>query len=189
MTDSKGLCFKKLAQEEITGFGENSKYIYITLSVMGILVNIGFLFSSIFKQKKNTGKNKISSLERLLIWLTIIEIGISIMWVIQTGRFNSSSVILNNCDQCRALGLVSVFLYISDWIILAFTIKQFKLIMLNPLDAILKPDQNIKKYLFIAFSTAGIACVLAWIGDLTGISVSSFYNTFYIANDYLFCSY
>ena len=77
MTDANGLCVKVLAKEEMTGFGEGSKYIYLTLSVFGILVNIGFLFSSIFKQKKNTGKNKISSLERLRIWLTIIEIGIS----------------------------------------------------------------------------------------------------------------
>ena len=185
MTD---VCVKELSKEEMTGFGEGSKVIYITLSVFGILVNISFLFSSIFKQKKNTGKNKISSLERLLIWLTIIEIGISIMWVIQTGKFNSSNYIKSHCGQCRALALVSVFLYISDWIILAYTIKQFKMIMLNPLDAILKPDQNIKKYLFIAFTTAGVSSILAWLGDLTGISVSGFYNL-YLADDYLFCSY
>lgn len=188
MTDANGLCVKVLAKEEMTGFGEGSKYIYLTLSVFGILVNIGFLFSSIFKQKKNTGKNKISSLERLRIWLTIIEIGISTMWVIQAGKFNSTNYIQAHCGQCRALALVSVFLYISDWIILAYTIKQFKMIMLNPLDAILKPDQNIKKYLFIAFTTAGIASILAWVGDLTGISVSLYINL-YIANDYLFCTY
>ena len=181
MTDSNvdPLCYMKLDNEEMTGFGKGSKSIYITLSVLGILVNIGFLFSSVFKQKKKTGKNKISSLERLLVWLTIIEIGISIIWVIQTGRFNSNKAILNYCSQCKVLAIVTVFLYISDWVILGLTIKQFKQIMLNPLDAILKPDQNIKKYLFIAFTTAGVACVLAWFGELTGISVSRIYNTLY----------
>lgn len=181
MTDTNvdPLCYIDLTNEEMTGFGKGSKYIYLTLSVLGILVNIGFLFSSVSKQKKKTGKNKISSLERLLIWLTIIEIGISIIWVVQTGRFNSNKVIKDYCSQCKVLAIISVFLYISDWVILGSTIKQFKQIMLNPLDAILKPDQNIKKYLFIAFSTAGVACVLAWFGELTGISVSRFYNTIY----------
>ena len=56
MTDSNvdPLCYMKLDNEEMTGFGKGSKSIYITLSVLGILVNIGFLFSSVFKQKKKT---------------------------------------------------------------------------------------------------------------------------------------
>ena len=58
MTDSNvdPLCYMKLDNEEMTGFGKGSKSIYITLSVLGILVNIGFLFSCVFKRKKKTGK-------------------------------------------------------------------------------------------------------------------------------------
>lgn len=162
---------EELTSIESTGFGQNSKGLFIAISIIGILVNIGFLFSSIFKTKRN-GKSKISSLERLLIWLTLIEIGISIIWVIQTGKFNTTKIIKENCLGCKTLGLFSVFLYFSDLVILGLSVKQFKKIILNPLDAILKPEQKIKKYLAIAFIVAGIACLLALGGELTGLSVS-----------------
>ena len=94
---------EELTSIESTGFGQNSKGLFIAISIIGILVNIGFLFSSIFKTKRN-GKSKISSLERLLIWLTLIEIGISIIWVIQTGKFNTTKIIKENCLGCKTLG-------------------------------------------------------------------------------------
>ena len=77
------------------------------------------------------------------MWLSGIEIFISIIWLIQTISFYSNLTILNNCTNCRILSHITIFLYIADWVILGLTIKQFKKIMLNPLDAILKPDKNI----------------------------------------------
>lgn len=166
------VCRMDLKDIEMTGFGKGSILIYNTISILGILVNIGFLISSILKIRRGNGKTKISSLEKLLIFLSVIEIGISCIWVIQTTIFQNNKIIEEKCSQCKILGLVSIFLYISDWAILGLTIKQFKQIMLNPLDAILKPDKNIKKFLVIGFIMAGLSTFLAWYGDLTGISVS-----------------
>lgn len=168
-------CQMKLIDTEMIGFGKGSIGIYIAISALGILVNIGFLTSSILKIRRGNGKTKISSLEKLLIFLSLIEIGISIVWVIQTTTFVNNVIIKTKCSQCKILGLVSIFLYISDWVILGLTIKQFKQIMLNPLDAILKPDKNIREYLIIGFILAGFATLLAWYGDLTGISVSIYF--------------
>lgn len=181
------VCTMQLKNTEMTGFGRGSINIYITISVLGILVNIGFLISSILKLRRGNGKTKISSLEKLLIFLSVIEIGISCTWVIQTTTFDNNIIIKQKCPQCKILGLVSIFLYISDWVILGLTIKQFKQIMLNPLDAILKPDKNIKKFLVTGFILAGLSTFLAWYGDLTGISVS-IYNNYIIANDNMFYS-
>lgn len=171
MVDASKWCYRELANEETTGFGKGSINIYRVISVLGILVNIGFLISSFIKVNKGKGKNKISSLEKLLMWLSGIEIFISIIWLIQTISFYSNLTILNNCTNCRILSHITIFLYIADWVILGLTIKQFKKIMLNPLDAILKPDKNIIYYLISAFVLASFATFLVWVGKLTGISV------------------
>ena len=113
------------------GFGQGSIIIYRVFSAVGIILNIVFLISSFFQVfgKEQKKRQKISSMEKLFIALSGTEICISFIWLMNTIFFESPTDIYYNCVSCQVTGMISVFFYVFDWLVLGMTINQFKMII------------------------------------------------------------
>ena len=164
------------------GFGQGSILIYRIISIIGIIMNILFLISSFFQifGKNQKKREKISSMEKLFVAISGTEICISILWLLNTIYYESPYLIYHNCDSCLITGMITIFFYIFDWIILGITINQFNLLMLNPLDA--TPTKKLIKYFLIAFAFSLLTSVLSQIGHINGLSVRILNINCYIAN-------
>lgn len=153
------------------GFGQGSILLYRAISAIGIVLNVLFLISSFFQvfgrdQKK---RQKISSIEKLFIVLSGTEICISILWLMNTIFYESPLDIYYNCVSCQHVGMVSIFFYVFDWLVLGMTINQFKLMVLNPLDA--TPTKKLMHYFLLGVVFSIITAGFANLGHLTGLSV------------------
>ena len=170
--DDNGLVYDESKTDDIDkmGFGKGSIEIYITLCVLGILLNIAYLISSFYKKLQKIKKQKkISSLEKLMMVLSVIEICISIIWFANSIAFQTPIIIKKNCSECLVLGEFTIFFYILEWIVISMAINQFKQIILNPLDAM--PNKKIVRYLVCAFLIAIVISVIAYFTEIVGLSV------------------
>lgn len=170
---------------DIMGFGKGSIGIYITLCVLGILLNISFLVFSFYKKLQKIKKQKkISSLEKLMMVLSAVEICISVIWFSNSIAFQSPIVIKKKCEGCLVLGGFTIFFYILDWIVISMAINQFKKIILNPLDAM--PNKKIIQYLVCAFVIAIVVSIIAYFTEIVGLSVIFLYYIIILAYADLF---
>lgn len=178
MEESFTQCFDKdnnIKPNDIMGFGKGSIEIYITLCVLGVILNISFLISSFYKKLQKIKKQKkISSLEKLMMVLSCIEICISVIWFSNSVAYQSPKIIKEKCGGCKVLGVFTLFFYILDWIVLTMAINQFKQIILNPIDAM--PNKKIMRYLICAFLIAIVTSLIAHFTEIVGLSVIFLYN-------------
>ena len=161
--------FKGITEKDHLGFYGNSQIVFILICCFGIAINIGIFLISVFKVK-NSLKNKVSSLNKILLFLSLSQFVISILWTINVISFYKTESIITKCDQCKTIGRVTVFVYVFDWVITAVSFRQLKRTLLNPLDAL--SGNKILKYTIFAFIIAATAVVLSSMGNLIGISVS-----------------
>lgn len=164
------LCvFNNMNENNHIGFLGNSQVFYIFICCLGIAVNICIFWVSL-ERVKNNKKKKTSSINIFLLFLSFSEFIISIIWIINVLTFFNAQSIQNNCDRCKKLGLITVFIYIFDWEITALSFLQLKHILINPLYAL--SNKKFFKYIFIALIISLTAVSLSFYGDFIGISVS-----------------
>lgn len=164
------ICGKEGFTEQL-GYGQGSQYIYIGISSFALLINLLFVFRFLKKVLSNI-KTKVTPLDRHLFVLTIIEMGISVMWVLQTIILFTTKEINDNCTRCKVIGSILIFLYISDWILLTQTINLFKNIVINPIALIKNTKFAFIRNLLVCFSLAGVSSGCCTYLKLNGISVS-----------------
>ena len=158
--------------EQFIGFGSSEEnIIMILISFFGIFINLYFFLSSI-KRIINNDKSKnanISSIEKILCVISITETFISICWLINSFAMETTKELLSNCDACRAVGVIELFLYVFDWMILSSTLVQIKQILINPLET-LKTEKNIIKYIIFCFFFGLFNAIFGFYADVEGAS-------------------
>ena len=141
--------------EQFIGFGNSGEnLIMIFFSFCGIFINLYFFVSSIkriFKNDKSKNVN-ISSIEKILCVISITETFISICWLINSFAMKTTEELINNCKACRVVGIIELFLYVFDWMILSST------------------EKNIIKYIIFCFFFGLFNVIFGFYADVEGAS-------------------
>jgi len=164
-------------------YSPNRLYILIP-SFMSILMNSIFILHYIFKLLSNKKENKMTSLEKLLLPLSILESIISLFWFISGELFQSNKEIQEKFTECKIYGAIQIFCYIFDWVLTYLTITHLKNMILNPLNYILKSGKKIIKYLSISCGMGLSGAILSYVYSVVGespmitcfLSIKSYYE-------------
>ena len=133
-----------------------------------------FIIYLFLKKYKNKTNKKISSLEQILLILSILEICISLLWFISAVAYpkieNMGIKDDEVCLGCKIIGLLQTFFYIFDWVLSSLTMFHLKNMILNPLVFILKPSKKIILYILISGGIAISVTVASFYLELIGKS-------------------
>ena len=157
---------------ENMGFGFDSYHIVlIIISFSGIFINLFFFLFSlkrIFESKKEQNIN-ISSIEKILSIISLVETFISVCWLINSIKMYNSDQLVKNCFLCRIIGHFELFFYIFDWMILSSTLYQIRQILKNPLKT-LKTSKIIIRYIIACFIFGIFNSIFGEIAKVDGVS-------------------
>ena len=148
---------------------DTNLYILIP-SFLSIIMNIIFILHFILKLSSNKSKNKMSSLEKLLLPLSILESIISLFWFLSGGFFGSITKIKNKNQNCKIFGGIQTFIYIFDWILVYLALTHLKNMILNPINYILKSGKKIRNYLLFSGGIAIIGSITCFFTNIVGRS-------------------
>ena len=154
------------------GFGNNVQNSFmIIFSFLGIFINLYFFFISIKRIIKNKKSQKvnISSIEKILCVISIIETCISICWLINSFFMGETQKAEQHCNACRAIGTIELFLYLFDWMILSSTLFQIKKVLTDPLET-LKTEKNIYRYIIFCAIFGIFNVIFGFYADVEGVS-------------------
>ena len=135
--------------------GSVGKIFLIIISILGIFINSVFSIDYLKKiiKTKNKDNAGVSSVEKILCVIAIVETLISVFWLINNIFMNDSKA----DDGCKTIAYFEIFLYLFDWSILSTSLYQIKLILLNPQE-ILDSGKRVFKYI--------IGCAIISLADL-----------------------
>ena len=157
-----------MARKSIAFSPESNLFILIP-SFLSILMNGIFIFHYIFVI--NSNKNiKMTSIQKLLLSLSILESIISLLWFLSGTIFDNETKINDNIKKCEIFGAFKAFIYIFDWILVYFTISHLKNMILNPINYILKSKKKILAYLLISGITALFLSITSYFLKIVGKS-------------------
>ena len=148
---------------------QNTLYIFIP-SLLSVIINITFILHFIIKVNYNKRRNKMNSLDKLLVILSFLECAISIFWYLSVKLLDNESNIKRNFEVCKILGAFKLFYYIFDWLLVFYTISHLKNMILNPINYILKSNKKLIKYIFISGGIALIMSVTSYLMNIMGKS-------------------
>ena len=134
----------------------NTNYIYvlfIIIATIGLIANI-ILIRDFFSKQNNENSRKQSSMKKLFATLPILDGITSIYWLISAGAFYNSLKIKNNQGGCYALSVIYFLVYTFEFIFINFILIHFRKISINPIEGILKPGKNLKRYFAISITLA-----------------------------------
>ena len=166
------ICYIKNQTEGNIGYtSDEGNIVLIAISLLGIAINLLFFIISIRKiiisnRKKNV---KISSIEKILCAISIIETCISICWLLNSFVISNMRKLKEKCDWCAFIGLFEIFFYIFDWMILVATLIQIKNILIKPLE-LLKTEKLIGKYIIFGILFSLFNVVFGCLSDVEGPS-------------------
>ena len=157
--------------KDYIGYSKTTGYVFVLiLSCLSITMNMIFIIYLFLKKYNNKTKKKISSLEQILLILSILEICISLLWFISAVAYpkieNMEIKDDEVCIGCKIIGIFQTFFYIFDWILSSLTMFHLKNMILNPLGFILKPSKKIGLYIIIS---GGIAFIVTAISIYLGL--------------------
>ena len=89
-------------------------------------------------------------MKKLFAVLPILDCISCIYWIISASVFWGVGKILNKKEICGALAIIYFLFFIFEFIFINFILVHFRKISLNPIEGILKPGKNIKKYFIIS---------------------------------------
>jgi hypothetical protein len=122
---------------EYVGLGGNVfNTIMIFISVFGIFINLffsGSYFRKIYKNK-NKGLSDVSTVEKTLCLVAVVETFISICWLLNNSFIQTNQKLNteNYCKFCIFIAHFEIFLYLFDWMILSASLYQIRMIIFNP---------------------------------------------------------
>ena len=141
------------------------RYIFLIISIISLILN-SLLIKDYIIKKKTIRNRKQSSMKKLFTVLPILDCITSIYWIISSSIFRDAQSISDNRIFCSTLSIFYFSVFNFEFIFINFILINFRKISLNPIEGILKPDKNIKKYL-----TISIIATLIIIGISIGIKV------------------
>ena len=149
---------------EIIGYAPNKFYILIP-NLINILLNVIYIILDIMKFMKKKEKNKVTSLDKYLFPLSIIEIFLSIIWSI-----NSSLPEILGTNKCVILGSFQTFFYVFEFLLIYRIISHLKHLILNPLKYIMKSKRQVIITLIINTIISLLITIICYANNLLGES-------------------
>jgi len=140
----------------------------IIISILGIILNIIFLFLNCLKRKKRKGHKAL--MRRIFLIFPFTDIFTSIYWLVSVIQFSDLERIKQNITLCSVNSLFYIFLITFQFILINILLYHFRKINKNPLDAIYKQNTKLILYLIICFILGFIVSLLAERFQLIGIS-------------------
>ena len=145
------------------------RYLMILISFLGIITNL-IIILNFFSKKKNN-----ASMKRLFIYSSYTEIIFCIYWIFSLIFLNNAGEIYNFYLKhniiCYFVSSIFLFAIIFNFTFENILLYHFNSINENPINAILKPNKNIVKYLIVSILTSIIICIIADYYKIFGISV------------------
>ena len=146
--------------------GEAGNVILIIISIIGIIINL--IFSVDYSKNIITIKNRnnagISTVEKILCFIAIIETFISIFWMVNNLKGKSK-----NDERCKIIAHFEIFFNLLDWLVLSTSLYQIRIIILNTQE-ILVAGRRVWKFiilcLIISIASMGFS-IPAKIGGLS----------------------
>ena len=149
---------------EIIGYA-SSKLVIAIPSIINIVLNTIYVIIDTIKIIKKKEKNKVTSLDKYLFPLSIIEICISILWCVNAYLYSNLSE-----GACKVVGGFQTCFYIFELILIYNIISHIKHLILNPLKYIMKSKKQIIIALIInTFISIAVTIVLNYT-DVIGES-------------------
>ena len=114
------------------GYAENTGLLLVLLfGSLSLITNLIFMINYIMKLSSNQ-KNKLSSLEKLMLILSIFESLISTCWIFSAKKFPTNYDIIDNVrnkniteritnSTCTNIAFATNFCYNFDWLLLYFS--------------------------------------------------------------------
>ena len=145
-----------------------SLFVFIIFNILGIVSNlIMLIYSFFFKKREETNIN------RLFLSVSVIELLISIAWIINISVFQNAKEMNDKCNACKVYACFPTFLYLTLWLLLIETMRQLKKIIASAL--IVNNAKEFLKNLIACIIFAFAFTIAGYLLDLTGTSVSSLY--------------
>ena len=154
-------------------------YLFLAISALGFICSIILLFNICIKRKKHTKNFKKGSMRKLFQILPILDLIISIYWLLSNIFFNTAGKIYNFRGYCSIMSLTYLSITTFYFCFMCLLLKHFRKIHTNPIEGIIKTKINIITYLIISIVTGGGTGVLAYFFNIVGRSplITCFINT------------
>ena len=176
-------CEHRISDDIITIRGDNGTYVNcdtfigrslqepipivcLVIAIIGLLLNLILIKDFIIKTTFSSRKQ--SSMKKLFAILPVLECLTSIYWILSSTLFKKADTICSASSKSSIysliLSIVFFTVYIFEFIFINFILVHFRKISLNPIEGILKPERNIKKYIiFSIFATLLITGSAVWL--------------------------
>ena len=154
--------------------------IFLTIiSALGFLSNFIVIINFLIKSKNNKEKSTRNTMEKLFIFLQIVDCVQSFYWIVSFLFFKTANDIKNNIIFCSILSTTFIFATNFEFLLMNFLLNNFKRISSNPIHGIFKPYKNMFKYLTLSFLFGTGMALLAYYGGSIGRSplITCFLNT------------
>ena len=155
---------------DIIGCAPNNVYILIPI-FLNMLVNLIFLILDIIKLLGKSDKNKMTSLEKFLFPVSIIEIMNSIFWCV-SAFLPFDDVKFETSSLCITLGCFQIYFYIFELLLFYEIISHLKHLILNPLNYILKSNKKLIISLIISGIISFAITLISYFAGLVGRQIS-----------------
>ena len=134
----------------------------LVIAIIGLLLNLILIKDFIIKTTNSSRKQ--SSMKKLFTILPVLECLTSIYWILSSTLFKKTEEICTKSLYRFILSVVYFTVYTFEFIFINFILVHFRKISLNPIEGILKPERNIKKYiLFSVVTTLLITGAAVWL--------------------------
>ena len=122
----------------------------LVIAIIGLLLNGYLIIKEDFLNKGKYNSRKQSSMKHLFAILPILDFITSIYWIISSIVFKKSEDIYNKKYFCFNLSIVYYTVFTFEFFLINFILVHFRQISLNPIEGILQPRKNIKKYMALS---------------------------------------
>ena len=122
----------------------------LIIAIIGLLLNGYLILKEDFLNKTKYNSRKQSSMKHLFAILPILDCITSLYWIISSLVFKKSEDIHNNMNFCFILSIVYFTVFTFEFFLINFILVHFRKISLNPIEGILQPRKNIKKYMALS---------------------------------------
>lgn len=147
------------------GFSQEVLWLFVVISFLGIGSNLFIVIQKLFFKQKAE-----SNLRRLITSISIIELLISVTWIVNIFQFGETKDMTEQCTVCKIYAIFPTFLYLLCWLLLLVANKHLKKLVSSALIV-----NNKKAFLIslgICIVIAGLFSVFFYLIQFTGVSVS-----------------
>ena len=142
---------------------------FLVIPTIGLILNI-FLIRDFCSKNNDENSRKQSSMKKLFATLPILDSITCIYWLISAGAFYKSEKIMNIQNGCYSLSILYLLVFTFEFIFINFILIHFRKISMNPIEGILKPGKNLRKYFAISIIATLVLSLIAILMKVIGRS-------------------